>query len=191
MNSLVFFMVFSGLSMNLILQCGLGVKGIVTSELRIVPALQKICVIFVTVLLLWIIISGVVFRFHGELFIYVLLFPICAMSYDGLEYLFYRFVFKKENEKDAYVSFCPGLSTVVLLISLIYADTFPEALVLLLGFAAGIFICALFLGEIRKKAILETVPHYLRGMPLLVISMGLLALVFSSAAVMMFNIYRG
>jgi len=191
MHPLFFFMVFSGMAMNLALQCGLGVKGIVSSELRIISVLQKLCVIFVTSLILWIILSWIVNYFHGELFVYILLFPLCSISYDGIEYLFYRFVFKTENAKDAYISFCPGISAAALFISLVYANTFPETFVILLGFAAGIFICALFLGEIRRKAVLEAVPQFLRGIPLMIISMGLLALISASAAVMLFNIYRG
>jgi electron transport complex protein RnfA len=83
-----------------------------------------------------------------------------------------------------------GLVPLALLLTLNVGITLAEAAVLAFGFALGILLAALILNEIRRRSALEAVPHFLRGTPLTLISMGLLSLIFSSASVMFFNALR-
>jgi electron transport complex protein RnfA len=75
-----------------------------------------------------------------------------------------------------------------LLITSALADSFAAALVLVLFFTAGNLAAALVLNEIRRRSSLEWVPRYVRGSPLSLISMGLLALVSGAAAGICFRI---
>jgi electron transport complex protein RnfA len=81
-----------------------------------------------------------------------------------------------------------GLVPVSLLITLALADTFAGAAVLALFFALGNLMAIIILNEIRRRSSLEWVPRFLRGSPLILISMGLLSLIFASAAGICFKI---
>jgi electron transport complex protein RnfA len=74
------------------------------------------------------------------------------------------------------------------MLSLALAGSFSEALVLSLSFAVGNLIAIAILNEIRRRSNLERVPRWLKGNPLLFISMGLLALISASAAGILFRI---
>jgi electron transport complex protein RnfA len=57
-----------------------------------------------------------------------------------------------------------------------------DALILAAGFFIGYMFSMAIILEIHKRSSIEPVPSALRGAPLLLISMGLLSLVFSAAA---------
>ena len=75
--------VFSGISMNLILQCGLGMRGIAITKSGgrdqgpafHGPLLVKLGLMFATVLLLWLIFSFILSSISLGFFEYILLFP--------------------------------------------------------------------------------------------------------------------
>jgi electron transport complex protein RnfA len=75
-----------------------------------------------------------------------------------------------------------GIVPVSLVITLILAANFREAFVLVLFFVLGNVTAMLILFEIRRRSEMELVPRYLRGSPLIFISMGLLSLISASAA---------
>jgi Na+-translocating ferredoxin:NAD+ oxidoreductase RnfA subunit len=60
------------------------------------------------------------------------------------------------------------------------ALNFVEALCIIFGFSLGYLLSSLIVGAIAKRAEVEKVPATLRGAPLVLISEGLLALVFSA-----------
>jgi electron transport complex protein RnfA len=194
MNSvpLALLAVFSGLSANLILQCGLGIKGIAlfSGEFK-KYLLLKTAVLFVTILPLWAVFARLLASFSPGLFIYVLVFPSAALAHFVFEYLAARFFLKKQNLDEGPIHYSEGLAPAALFISLNIAGNFIEAAVLSLGFVAGILFSFLILNEIRRRAMLEAVPRFLRGSPLVLVSMGLLSMIFSAAAILFFALIGG
>jgi electron transport complex protein RnfA len=184
--------VFSSLSLNLILQCGLGMMRVaaIRKEAGQVPLLP-IGIIFASALLLWTVFSYILSPLVPVFFEYVLLFPMSSLVYFGLEFLCYRVFLKNESRRTGAVSFCDGLTAASLFLTLHLASGFLEAAVLSFGFAFGILLTLLILGEIHRRSEMEAVPRFLRGGPLALISMGFLSLIFSSAALMFFRAIGG
>ena len=185
---LALFVIFSGLSMNLVLQCGLGIRGVISKSRRNTgSAFEKLVIVFISILLLWVFFAKIISVFSAGVFIYVLIFPFGSVVYDGFEYLACHFILKKEVEKDCHISFCGGITAAALFICLNIANSFLEAAALSFGFVSGIFLSFMILVQIRRRAALESVPRFLRGNPLLLISMWLLSLVFTTAALVLFR----
>lgn len=189
---LALFMVFASLSMNLILQCGFCMRGIIISQgAGGRPPFVRLGIMFLTVLSLWIVFSCVIFPLPLGFFAYILIFPLSSLAHFSLEYLAYRFVVKKAPEHDGPINYSDGLSAAALFITLSVAGGFVEALTLSFGFALGALLAFVLLGEIRRRSLMEGTPPVLRGAPLALISMGLLSLVFSSAALICFRAIGG
>lgn len=189
---LVMFIIFSGLSMNLVLQCALGIVSASSSKvLSKKAALIQLGIIFIGIILLWVIFSKIIFIIFSGIFAYVLLFPISSIVYKCLEFLTFRYLIKKETDDILPIDFSGGITATALFISLNIAGSFIEAAALSFGFTAGILLAFLILGEIRLRAALEAVPRFLRGKPLTVISMGLLSLIFSGVSLLLFRMIEG
>ena len=185
---LVLLLVCSGFSMNLVLQCGLGIKGAAESkDPPGISTLIKTGIIFFSVILLWFFFSKVVYSIIPGLFIYVLLFPASSLVYDVLEYLVFKYLYKTETQGECYVSFPGGITAVCVFICVNLANGFLEAAVLSFGFTAGIILVYLIIREVRKRAVLEVVPRFMRGKPLVLITMGMLSLVFSVVSILVFR----
>jgi Na+-translocating ferredoxin:NAD+ oxidoreductase RnfA subunit len=190
---LVMLMVFSGLSMNLILQFGLGLKGIAlggnVSKERL---LAGTIILFVTVMLLWLIfLFARSFLFLGH-FEYVALFPVSSLVFVFLEYLTNRFVLANTAGRETFPmgdTLSGGaLAAAALFLVLNLAGGFLEAVALALGFSLGVAVVFVVAGEIRRRAEMEAVPRWLRGGPLALIAMGLLSLIVSSGALVLFGV---
>ena len=187
--------VFSGLSVNLILQLGLGIKKITipgdfafsvkTDKRRF---FAELAVFFITVTLLWLFFSLV----RSVLFLgfleYMLVFPVSLLTYCILEYLADKFLLKRDFNIEEAIFFGGTLSGAALFISLHIAGGFLEAVILSAGYAAGIAFALIIINEIRKRSEMEAVPKYLRGGPLVIITMGLLSLIFSAAAILLYQV---
>jgi electron transport complex protein RnfA len=181
----VFLIFFSAFTMNPVLQCALGINGEPENPCR-KSTLVKLGTIFVALILLW----AIFFVFSSivsGIFIYVLLFPVSYMVYNGLEFLVFRYLLKMDSKDDCSVRFPGGITAAALFICLNVANNFVEAAALSFGFAAGILLVFLALFEIRRRAALEKVPRFLRGKPLILISMGMLSLVFSTVSLLLFR----
>ena len=194
---LVIFAVFSSLWANLLLQCGLGIKSAASQEApvcedtKIYTTLIKLGIIFITALLLWLVFDKILFFLSLDLLLYILVFPAGVMAYDGLEFLFYHFVLKKEAAKNSHINFCNGITAVILFVCLNLANNILEAAVFAFGFVFGIILSVMIIREIRRRSALEAVPVFLRGNPLLLISMGLISMVFYAVSLMFFGILGG
>ncbi|MDR2370378.1 MAG: hypothetical protein LBD71_02760 [Treponema sp.] len=182
--------VFSGLSFNLLLY-GLGMGGIAAGRVEKdrFPLLQT-GIFFVSVLVLWIILEG--FSSALGFFEYFIVFPAGAFVCRGLQCLVSRIQKKKPfscvfDSRTGY----DGLAGASLFLTRMLAADFAGALVLALGFTAGIMGTVLVLREIRRRSLMEAVPVFLRGSPLTLISMGLLSLIFGSAAAVLFRVLGG
>jgi len=194
--------VFSGLSLNLLLSFALGAAGaagksIPKGEAKQPLPLLQLGVMFVSVLFLWVFFSFVVPPSWVGFSMFFLFFPLSALVCMGLEFswgrMFSRLFPKAElpsGAKKVFSAFTAydGLVPASLILTFILAGTFSGALVLALFFALGNLTAMLILNEIRRRSALERVPHFLRGSPLILISMGLLALVSASVAVIGFRI---
>jgi electron transport complex protein RnfA len=179
---------FSGLSVNLILQCGFGMAGIAVYQGQKLP-LIKTGLGFITIIFLWFFFFYVLSPVSMGFFGYLLLFPSASLVYSGFEYLLFSLILKKEPGEDLF--FHDGLVGAALFLTVSLSNSFTEAAVLAFGFTAGILLCLLILGEIRKRSGMEAVPKFLRGRPLILVSMGLLSLIFGSAAAVLFRALGG
>jgi electron transport complex protein RnfA len=117
----------------------------------------------------------------------VLLFPVSSVVYEALEYFIFQYLYKKDPSGEYIVSFPGGITAVCVFICVNLARGFLEAAVLSFGFTAGIFLVYLIIREVRKRAALEAVPRFLRGKPLVLITMGMLSLVFSVVSILLFR----
>ncbi|MDR0494791.1 MAG: hypothetical protein LBG95_04095, partial [Treponema sp.] len=97
---LVMLSVFSGLSMNLILQFGLGVREI-TSGFNVgrERLLTGVLNLFLTVMLLWLLFTFVRPFFSLGHLEYVALFPVSSLVFASLEYLADRFIIKNAAKR--------------------------------------------------------------------------------------------
>jgi electron transport complex protein RnfA len=177
----------SGLSLNLLLQFGLGISGIIPDEhapfwkVHGYSSLALCIVVFVIWLFFTYVLTPLALGFLESF----LLFPLSAAACSALE--------RKLKGSGAAPILTPisaynGLVLAALLITLRLASSPAEALVLAVGLSLGRLLTELILRGIYKRSCLETVPRTLRGYPLLLISMGLLSLVFCSAAVIFFRV---
>ncbi|MDR1987177.1 MAG: hypothetical protein LBP88_09450 [Treponema sp.] len=183
-------LVFSGFTLNLVLHGALGIGSIAEGQEQSHPIpLFQLGILFVSVFLLWMLASyGLVFLAFGFLE-YALLFPLSALVCMGLEGLCTRLLpslapeYKVFNPATAY----DGLVLGSLMMSLHIARTIMEALILSLGFSLGALLSMALLNEIRKRSSLELVPPFMQGRPLMLISGGLLSLLFTALGLIFFS----
>ncbi|MDR1444603.1 MAG: hypothetical protein LBI94_06965 [Treponema sp.] len=192
--------VCASLAMNLLTQFGLGLavarRGKEPEDnCRLFP--PAFLGLFVSLFLLWVFFTYILSPLGPGLYWYLLLYPLSAALIKGLEYLSGKTGRGKTPFKAGFplplFAFPPGWAEFLpfgLLISLHLAPRPPEALVLALGFSLGLCLSLGILREIRRRSQFETVPSFLRGGPLTLISLGLLSLIFSSASIMFFNLSR-
>ena len=186
---LVAMAVFSGLSLNLLLQFALGIAGSAgdvfpKGETKRQLPLFQFGAMFLSVLFLWVFFTHLLPSFLRGFSEYFLLFPFSALVSIGLERLGERIVPKLGNIRKDFSALTAyeGLVPISLFITLALADSFAAALVLSLFFVFGNMVAMLILNEIRRRSALEWVPSYLRGSPLILISTGLLSLISVAVA---------
>jgi electron transport complex protein RnfA len=185
MTALVSLAVFSGLSLNLILQFGLGIRDTGTERPVFNPfSLFHWIILVLSVWILWFFFTYILSPLGLGILEPFLLFPLSSLVCLCLEMVFSRIFPYKKKELNFFspLSGYNGLVLSALMLTLRLALSPVEALVLSLGFALGVLFAVLILNEIRRRSFLETLPPSLRGTPLMLISMGLLSLIFSSAA---------
>ena len=194
---LVMLAVFSGLSMNLIVQLGLGLKEVVFDKNfknTQTPAGKwaALGIIFITILVLWLIVLFVRSILPMGMLEYLLVFPAGFLVFSGLEYLAQRCTFITIRGQGIFSvlgsSHTVGsLCAAAVFIMLNIAGNLIEAAVLSFGFTLGTALALSIVTEIRRRSTMEAVPRFLQDGPLVLITMGLLSLIFSSAALMFFQ----
>jgi electron transport complex protein RnfA len=188
--------VFSGLSMNLILQFGLALKRVAFDSYIGIGRerlLAGMGILFTAVVLLWLIFSFARSLLFLGFLEYMLLFPASSLTFSVLEYLTARFILKGDaGRKEAFFlnnALSGGaLIGAAIFITLNVAGGLLDAIVLALGFSCSTALVFVVVGEIRRRSEMEAVPRWLRGGPLALIAMGLLSLIFSSGALMLFGV---
>jgi Na+-translocating ferredoxin:NAD+ oxidoreductase RnfA subunit len=177
---LILLFIISMFTMNLTLQCALGIKGNAESKNSgMLINLIKSGIMFLSIVILWLVFSSGIFAISTSIFVYVLLVPVSFTVYEGLEYLVYFFLYKNRNEEESFINFPGGIVAVAVFICMNIADGFLQTLVLSFGFTGGIFLVSVIIREIRKRAALEKVPVFMRGKPLVLVAMALISLVFT------------
>ena len=182
--------VFSGFSLNLLLQFALGLQGITERNRRFTLPFFQMGVLFFSTFTLWLFFTRLLGPLPGEFLEYFLCFPLFVLLSLGLELFFRRLLpgfsgnVRIYNPLTAY----GGLGLAALIFTLRLAFSLAEAAALAFSFSAGVILSMLVLREIRRRAVLERVPDILRGTPLVFISMGLLSLILSSVMGILFKI---
>jgi electron transport complex protein RnfA len=182
---------FTALSLNLLLNFALGVKEMISRERS--PAINRYypwIILFLTTAILWIFFA-VILRPLGGLLDYLLVFPLAALGSLALEKLLFQLFPSLGDNQNVFKigSSYNGLSTAALVLTLHFAFNFGEALLTSFAFAAGGLLAYLIIKEVQKRSFLESIPYGLRGTPILLISMGILSLIFSAASVLLLKIF--
>jgi electron transport complex protein RnfA len=187
--------IISGLSLNLIIQFGLGIQyigfgGEDEEKLYEIPLVQG-GLLFLSLPILWFFFTHILVLLSLGFFEYMLLFPLSVLVCMGLETAVHHFFPKAMPEVKLFtpLSAYNGLVPAALMMSLNMASSLIEVTILALGFYGGLLLAILILREIQKRASLEAVPEFLRGMPLMLISMGLLSLIFSATGIIFIKFF--
>jgi len=185
---LLLLFIYSTFTINLVLQCGLGIKGVVESKGSMdLTTLIRASIIFFSIILLWFFFSRVLYSIIPGVFIYIILFPLSAVCYSGFEYLIFKVLLKKDIKEGSIINFPAGITAAAVFICINLANSFIEVVILSFGLTAGIFLINVIIREIRYRAALEAVPVFLRGKPLILIAMGLLSLIFTTGSLLLFR----
>ncbi|MDR3130563.1 MAG: hypothetical protein LBU18_03375 [Treponema sp.] len=205
MKDIIILAVFSGLSLNLLLQMGLGIRDTGSSQERFkLDTLIQWGMLFFAVLLFWLLFSYIFSPLALGYFECFFLFPMIKAAGKGLDALVRRFlplgvfpaawrpILERKNlpaaELFPVAASCDGLIMAALILTLRLACSLVEAAAISLGFSLGGAVAAFILRGIYKRSSLERLPRALRGRPLLFISMGLMSLIFSSTATILLRI---
>jgi len=208
--------VFSGLSMNLVLRFGIGLHRIAFEDDSRDSGkdakwvfLVRMGIYFVSVMLVWLFFSFLQSVLFLGFFEYILIFPAVSLYFTVIEYLVKRLVLKTDwrgetVSRNNFISdnFFSGGNTAgadhpllngapvgaALFIMLGLAGDIAQAAMFSFGFSAGAALAVLIAGEIRRRSAMEAVPDCLRGGPLILVAMGLLSLVFISAAMVFYAV---
>jgi electron transport complex protein RnfA len=193
MNNLAALAVFSGLSLNLMVHLGIGIRDFNQEPSRPVRfTLFQWAVLFVSIAALWCLFTYIFTPLSLGFFEYFLLFPLAAGTGKLWESLFVRLFSREEAEKRLFSisSSYNALVITALIVTIRLAGSFIEALVMALGFSLGALAALFILRAILSRFSGETVSPTLRGAPLLLISLGLLALILSSLSVIFFRLLK-
>ena len=178
--------VFAGFSLNLILQLALGASKVGKGDGL---PLSQILGLFIIALFLWSMYTYILNFFSWEFMVFFLFFPLSVLTCVGYERLEKRFFPKFEKLRlFSALSAYEGLIPASLFLTLNLALSFIDAFILSFFFALGCLMAIFMIKEVKRRSTLEEIPHWLRGMPLVFISMGLLTMVFGSAAWIFYKI---
>ncbi|MCL2139978.1 MAG: hypothetical protein FWH41_10685, partial [Treponema sp.] len=188
--------IFSGFAMNLLLHLGLGLYWAAAPEKKnLKNYLYKLTDVFSAIITVWLIAALVRYFSSPDFLEYIFLFPVCYMVYLALKNTADSLINRKNIKNvssyhsDSADSYTGGmLAGAALFVILNIAGNFIEAVVISLGSLIGIMLAIIIIGEIQRRSDMEATPQILKGIPLALISVGLLSLIFSSAAIMLFKV---
>jgi electron transport complex protein RnfA len=185
-NNLTALAVFSGLSLNLLIHLGIGIRDFNQEPNRPFRfTLFQWFALFASIMVLWCLFTYIFTPLSLGFFEYFLFFPLIATLGKFWKFLFVRLFPREDSEERLFSIFSVhnGLVTSALLITIRLAGSLSGALALALGFSLGFLAAVFILRAILDRFSGEIIPSPLRGVPLLLISLGLLALIFSSLSV--------
>jgi electron transport complex protein RnfA len=219
-NNFVWFLtlaIFSGMSMNMILQFGIGLRQTAlynTEENSKGVFFVRAGLYFLSIMILWLFFSFLQSVLFLGFFEYILVFPAAYFFFLAVEYLSRRLLLSTnwrgeivsrgdfiseclfidsrttDNEAEtlnsAFSNGAPAGAALFIMLGL--ADGFAQAAAFSFGFSAGSALAVLIVVEIRRRSAMEAVPRSLRGVPLILVTLGLLSLVFTSVAMALYNV---
>jgi electron transport complex protein RnfA len=177
--------VLGGLFLNLTLQMGLGIKEVWTEfDKPIRNSFFECIILFIAVIIEWLIFTYILSPLNIGFLKYFAIFPFSAAIAVLFDTLIKSLPFKFVLPEERIYSFqsVSGLCVAAVLITLCLASKISDALILDLGFSLGTFVSIVILKAIRLRVANENTSSVLRGLPLMLISLGLLSLVWTSAA---------
>jgi electron transport complex protein RnfA len=181
---------FAALSLNLLQTFALGAKKMIQQkEISLHHNYYPWLILFVSTFLTWIFLA-VILKFTGGIFHFLLILPLSALVSSSLEKCFFRTALKYNNLGENPRLFASGasyneLAAAASFLTLMFALSFTDALLLSFAFSLGCLVSFLIIKEIQKRSAIETIPYGLRGTPILFVSLGLLSLVFSAVSVLL------
>jgi len=176
MSYLISLALLSGVALNALLQFGLGIR-----DLTLVPSRQepgswlRALAMFGSSLLMWCLVTWIVAPLALGFLELFFLFPAVYLVGRGIERLSGAFRLRLHP---SYL----GLNVIAALLALNLAVRLVDAVIVTFFFSLGHVLVTALLVRIYDRSNNEAVPAFLRGMPLLLISMGLLSLLTSQAA---------
>jgi Na+-translocating ferredoxin:NAD+ oxidoreductase RnfA subunit len=194
LTNTAFFIIFTGFSINLIVQFALGIRdSIGTKPYLWRYSLYQGFVLFLSVVITWIVFINIINPLGLGFLETLLLLPVsifvASLLEKGMLFVLSRWIRPAQTSIfSAYNGLIFGANFFVLKI----AESFSETLIMAAGFSFGYVLSMAVILEIRKRSAIEAIPDALRGTPLLLFSLGLLSLIFSAAAVFFFqmlNVY--
>jgi hypothetical protein len=190
MISLILLALQAGIALNLVLQFGSGILDYVRETDRSAGAdLFQGGTRFLTALFLWRLFSWLPFTSLNGFPEYFFAFPLIVVLGKGLE-RFFSWLFSGDRTVLPLFSVSSswiGQTFVALLLCLRLAATFVEALTLSFSFFLGGFLALFILRALWRRSSLERIPAFLRGVPLMLLEAGLLSLIFSALAGLLFR----
>ncbi|MDR0403086.1 MAG: hypothetical protein LBH35_05790 [Treponema sp.] len=183
--------VFSAFCLNLFLCFGIGIRELVSRERS--PAFHMYYpwgILFVITPALWLFFERFLAGFFPG---FLLIYPLSLFSGLGLEAALFRLFPRLGENPEIYRigSSYNGFSLTALFLTTRLAVSFVEALLFSLAFSGGALVTFLIVKEIQKRSFWEAVPRSLRGSPILLVSMGLLSLVFYVSALLVIRVLLG
>ncbi|MDR2659131.1 MAG: hypothetical protein LBC27_03980 [Spirochaetaceae bacterium] len=187
MNNLIILAVFSAFSFNLVLTFGLGTKEIFeVREHSVTGSLLQLSIMFITIFVSWLFFTFILSPLSLGFLQYFLLFPVTFFLTYGIESLFTLISGNTRQNKvfSLYTSYS-GLIITGLILTLHLADTATDALFLSFCLSFSAFFAIMLLRMIKIRGKNEKIVPIFEGQPILLMSMALLSLVFSSVAYIM------
>jgi electron transport complex protein RnfA len=185
MNNFITLFVFSFFSFNLVLEFGLGAREIFENQKPAISSLLfQWAIMCITVFTSWLFFTYILSPLSLGFLEYFMLFPITVFLIFCFEKLFSLLLSGRisQNGMFSIYSSYSGLVLTALILTLRFADTASDALVLSFCFSFGVFFAITLLRMIKLRGKNEKIPLILTEQPLLLLSMALLSLVFSSIA---------
>ena len=178
----VLLLIISGFALNLPMHFGLGLDWVASAKRNETKKyLIRLSILLPVIIILWLFVKSLGILFSGSLE-YIFLFPVSYTIFSVMEHFLPSIIAKKSSASNA------SLVTAVLFISMNVSGSFFEAMILAIGFILGIFMTMAIIIEIKWRAKLENTPYYLKGAALALISIGILSIIFSCAAMMLMRI---
>jgi electron transport complex protein RnfA len=185
MSSLLSLAMLSGCYLNIPLQMGLGINEIFSERRK--PSLDNALesfVFFISIFIQWLFFSFILTPLSLSFFKYFLLLPLCAVISLGIKTVMSKALPRFDMEKNIFLfPYKSGAGLAALLLIMYLAETTVEALVLAAGFSAGIFLSTIIIKSIGFRLERESINSSFRGIPLMLITMGLLSLAAMSIAI--------
>jgi Na+-translocating ferredoxin:NAD+ oxidoreductase RnfA subunit len=196
MSAAVSLFFLAAFSLNLVTHIGIGVREIFNErDQGMRQYLFRAGAVFLSSLVLWHFFAYALLPLTLGFLHHFLLFPLCfllAFAFEQAAQAAARRGGKAgarkpdsgEAARERFLQTISGALFVLAAVNLTLklAINSAEAALLTAGFSGGLFFAALLLKAVRKRIAKEKVPLTMRGLPLMLVVMGLLAFVFSALA---------